>query len=108
MNPIDEYLEEVHKSLATLMEGAARMQNKVKEARGAWPSHQIREGVDWRPRTETSPDEMIWASDGIGVWLIHGRGEPISKGATRVKWWTTACIPAPPKEREEKLASSRQ
>lgn len=52
--------------------------------------------ADWRPRTETPPAGMAWASDGAAVWLIHTDGKPIPAEAYAVKFWTIAFIPTPP------------
>jgi len=72
------------------------MKKRLREARKAWPDFQIRCGAEWYDRSKTPPDGFIWASDGVGVWLIHGRGKPIATEATAVKFWTDAYIPAPP------------
>jgi hypothetical protein len=85
---IQEHVEALRKVLASLEE-------RLQCAKGAWPSHQILP-AEWHDRSETPPVGVIWASDGLRVWLIRSDGEPISKGAVAVKFWTTAYIPAPP------------
>ena len=63
----------------------------------AWPDDQVVGLAEWHSRDETPPKGIIWASDGSAVWLLHHcDGKPISKDATRVRYWTRAFIPAPP------------
>lgn len=98
---LNKELEELYEGLQILVNGIVSIQKRVRDAREAWPDHQVRENVSWHSRSETPPDEQIWASDGVRVWLIHGKGEPIPPAATAVKYWTTACIPAPPVEEND-------
>ena len=72
------------------------LQAQLEDAKKAWPDHQMRCRTEWYDRSVTPPKGYIWASDGVGVWLIRGKGEPISETATAVKFWTAAYIPAPP------------
>ena len=69
---------------------------ELHDAKKAWPDFQTRVGAEWYSRDNTPPNGYIWASNGVDVWLIHGRGEPIGDHATSVKYWTDAYIPAPP------------
>lgn len=96
MVTLDNELDSLYEGLQTLVNDLIGLQARIRKSKEAWPSHQIRSDVHWHTREEIPPDEHIWASDGIRVWLIHGKGEPISPAATAVKFWTTACIPAPP------------
>ena len=68
----------------------------LNDAKKAWPENQVVAGAVWYSRDKTPPIGQVWASDGTRVWLIWGRGEPIPKEATAVKFWTEAYIPAPP------------
>ncbi len=53
----------------------------------------------WRPRTETPPAQLLWASDGLHVWFIHGTGAPLPPEMDRVRWWQPALVPPlPPTE----------
>lgn len=72
------------------------MRDRLETAKQSWPDFQVRAGAVWYDRSNVPPDGYIWASDGIRVWLIHGRGEPIPGSAVSVKFWTDAYIPVPP------------
>lgn len=54
--------------------------------------------TDWRPRSETPPAQLLWASDGRHVWFIHGTGRPLPPETTDVLWWQPALVPPLPKE----------
>ena len=82
---------------------ARRLEHMVKDLDQAaknWPDHQrvSLEDEVWFGRDCPTPEgSQVWASDGVGVWLIHGDGKPIPDYATRVLYWTPALIPLPPK-----------
>ena len=80
----------------SMMSQIKKMSERLERAKKAWPDFQVRVGAEWYSRDKVPPDGYIWASDGVGVWLIHGRGRPIGKEASAVKFWTDAYIPAPP------------
>lgn len=92
---LDDEIKEMQSHVAVLQGVLDSLTDRLARAKKAWPAHQI-QPAEWHDRSETPPAGQIWASDGIGVWLIRSDGEPISAGATAVKWWTTAYIPAPP------------
>lgn len=74
----------------------AAIENALDEAKYSWPDHQIIPGAVWFDREKTPPRGVIWASNGMQVWVIHSDGLPIPASATAVKFWTNALIPAPP------------
>jgi hypothetical protein len=92
---LDKEIEEIERHVKALQAVLASLTDRLARAKKAWPSHQILP-AEWRDRSETPPAGQIWASDGINVWLIRKDGGPIDPGATAVKYWTTAYIPAPP------------
>lgn len=53
--------------------------------------------IVWYPNTKNPPPGLIWATDGILVWLIYTDGA-IPKNAYLVRAWTDVCIPKPPRE----------
>lgn len=95
---LSEEMSALFSHIDALEEVCRSLKHRLERAKDAWPDHQIipSRPNDWHGRDEVPPDGFVWASDGIGVWLIRGRGEPISKEATSVKYWTEAYIPAPP------------
>ena len=86
----------LHGQCADMVNQIKLMQETLDRAKKAWPDFQTRVGAEWYSRDKTPPNGYIWASNGVDVWLIHGRGEPIGDYATSVKYWTDAYIPAPP------------
>jgi hypothetical protein len=76
----------------------AVMQARLGQGKNEWPDFQVRVGAKWYDRSKIPPKGFIWASDGVSVWRIQGRGTPIPESATRVKFWTDCYIPAPPGE----------
>jgi hypothetical protein len=93
---LNEEISELQRQCSGIQQRLSDMQKRLEKAKKAWPDFQVRVGAEWYDRSKVPPDGHIWASDGIGVWLIHGRGEPIGEYATAVKFWTEAYIPAPP------------
>lgn len=93
---LSDYLDEVKRHGDALLAAVEEANRFLKKARDVWPDHQIVGPVVWQAREVTPPAGVVWASDGLGVWLIHTDGGPISAGATAVQFWTTAYIPAPP------------
>lgn len=92
---LDDHIETIQQHIEALQKVLASLAQRLERAKDAWPSHQILP-AEWHDRNVTPPTGQIWASDGIRVWLILSDGEPINPGATAVKYWTTAYIPAPP------------
>lgn len=93
---LDEEIEAIQLHIEALQKVLASLEDRLRRAKGAWPSHQILP-AEWNDRSVTPPVGVIWATDGIRVWNINSDGTPIGPNATAVKWWTTAYIPAPPK-----------
>lgn len=97
MKTLNDTLYELEVQCAEMSSELGKLRRKLADARDQWPDHQIvTEGVHWHTRDEVAPEGPIWASNGIGVWLIQGRGRPIPDGATSVLYWTEALIPAAP------------
>jgi hypothetical protein len=61
-----------------------------------WPGDAPTLNVHWHSRDKVPPAGLTWASNGEAVWIIHSDGKPIGASATAVRFWTQACIPAPP------------
>jgi len=97
---IDSEIKAMDGHVKSLQAVLASLSDQLARAKDAWPSHQMLP-AEWHNRSETPPEGQIWASDGIRVWLIWSDGDPISPGATLVKHWTTAYIPAPPNSKKE-------
>lgn len=89
---ISELIEETDAINTKLL----KMDALLNEAKKAWPENQIVPGAVWCGRDVVPPKGQIWSSDGVRVWLIWSDGNPISKHATAVKFWTEAYIPAAP------------
>jgi hypothetical protein len=93
---LSEELNFMQKHVDIIRQQIDELRARLSEAKDAWPDHQIAPTADWHDRSEKPPIGQIWASDGLRVWLIRADGEGIPPGATAVKFWTTAYIPAPP------------
>ena len=93
---LNDEIETLEQQCASMMTLLSEMRGQLQEAKKAWPDFLVRVGAEWYSRDKVPPNGYIWASDGVSVWLIHGRGEPIGKGATAVKFWTDAYIPTAP------------
>lgn len=93
---LTEKLKYLQSELAVMKTTIDLMERSIAEAKQSWPDHQVvTDGVEWHSCEEVPPKGMIWASDGINVWMILADG-PIPETATLVKYWTNAWIPAPP------------
>lgn len=93
---ISQKYKEMELQLQSMLCTIKEMQKSLALADKDWPDHQVIPFCDWQDRDKTPPAGKIWASDGIGVWLINSEGEPIAKEATAVKFWSIAFIPGPP------------
>ncbi len=96
MNPIEDALQDLIIGLDALQHASTKLKENLIKARNEWPDYQRVPGKDWKPKTEIPPAGVIWASNGISVWLINSTGEGISPNATQVKYWSEAYIPEPP------------
>lgn len=75
----------------------AEAQATIEDARGkAWQPEDMR-AAEWIDRSTVPPVGPVWVTDGHLVWLIQSDGRGIPASAVRVKQWTRAYIPAPPK-----------
>jgi hypothetical protein len=93
---LNDEITKLEQQCASMMMLLSEMREQLQDAKKAWPEFQVRVGAEWHSRDTVPPNGLIWASNGTRVWLIYGRGEPIGKDATAVKFWTDAYIPAPP------------
>lgn len=97
MKSLNDTMVEMEEKLGSVQSEIADLRVRMKNAAsGGWNDEQIIDGQTWHSRDEATPNGFIWASDGINVWLIMGRGAPIEAGAVAVKMWCDAFIPAPP------------
>ena len=51
--------------------------------------------VEWHHKSKNPPPGLVWATDGVLVWLIYTDGK-IPDNAYLVRAWSTALIPAVP------------
>lgn len=97
MNTLNDTIYELEERLADLSTEVGKLRKRLVAAKDLWPDHQVKTAdMEWHTRDDVPPEGLIWASDGIMVWTIYGRGEPIDEGASSVLYWTKAFIPAPP------------
>ena len=92
---LNDDLRAISDKFADLLAEVEAIKLRLEKAAKNWPDYQVRVGAEWYGRDKTPPDGWIWASNGLSVWLIQGRGEPIGDDATAVKFWTDAYVPAP-------------
>jgi len=93
---INEEIRAVQLLLDNMQSRINELRETLKRAESDWPSHQVIPTFDWHSRDEVPPFGKIWASDGVGVWLIWSDGNGISPEATAVRYWTLAYMPGPP------------
>ena len=96
MKTLNDTIDELELQVASMQDQLAGVRDRLLEAKGKWADHQVVGGQTWHTRDETPPDGWIWASDGVRVWIIMGRGKPLSAGATAALYWCDALIPGPP------------
>lgn len=72
------------------------LKDRLERADKSFPDFQVIPFCEWNDRSITPPIGKIWASDGIGIWMINSDGKPIPKEAKSVKYWSIAFIPSPP------------
>jgi len=96
MRSVNDIMMDMSEQMESMQGELESLRIKLKQAAGAWNDEQIVVGQTWHPRSKPTPHGYIWATNGVNVWLIMGRGEPISVAATDVTHWCDAFIPAPP------------
>ena len=101
---LDREIESMLQHIQALQSVLKSLEERVRRAKDAWPSHQILP-AEWTDRSVTPPVGRVWYSDGINVWLIKSDGKGMGGSPDVCRYWTTAYIPAPPTSKKSEAAT---